>query len=52
MRDFHIWFAQQGVILESYSLLAVKEWEKLQEEKGQNFKRTSRYSTEPEEYLN
>lgn len=38
MRDFHIWFAQQGVILESYSLLAVKEWEKLQEEKGQNFK--------------
>lgn len=37
MNDFRIWFVQQGVILDSYSLSAVKEWEKLQEEKRQNF---------------
>lgn len=37
MSDFRIWFVQQGVILDSYSLSAVKEWEKLQEEKRQNF---------------
>ena len=37
MSDFRIWFVQQGVTLDSYSLSAVKEWEKLQEEKRQNF---------------
>lgn len=37
MSDFRIWFVQQGVILDSYSLSAVKEWEKLQEEKRRNF---------------
>lgn len=37
MSDFRIWFVQQGVILDSYSFLAVKEWEKLQEEKRRNF---------------
>lgn len=36
MSDFRIWFVQQGVILDSYSLSTVKEWEKLQEEKRQN----------------
>lgn len=38
MSDLRIWFVQQGIILDSYSLSAVKEWEKLQEEKKQNFK--------------
>ena len=37
MSDFRIWFVQQGVTLDSYSLSAVKEWEKLQEEKRKNF---------------
>ena len=37
MSDFRIWFVQQGGILDSYSLSAVKEWEKLQEEKRRNF---------------
>lgn len=36
--DFRIWFVQQGVILDSYSLSSIKEWVKLQEEKRQNFK--------------
>lgn len=37
MNDFRSWFDQQGVSLDSYSLSAVKEWEKSQEEKRQNF---------------
>lgn len=37
MTDFRIWFVQQGMSLDSYSLLAVKEWKKSQEEKRQNF---------------
>ena len=37
MNDFRSWFEQHGVSLDSYSLPAVKEWEKSQEEKRQNF---------------
>lgn len=38
MSDLRSWFVQQGVILNSYSLSMVKEWEKMQEEKRQTFK--------------
>ena len=38
MDVLRIWFVQQGVNLDSYSLSAVKDWGKLQKEKSQNCK--------------